>query len=433
MMTALLACAGSATAESERAIRIQEVSTMDMLSLSIVVLFVGMYLNRKIRILGDNYIPPAVTGGLLFSLLTWFCYAWLGVEIDFDLTARDLLLLVFFSTVGLSARLKTLAAGGRSLLVLVVVAAIFLALQDALGIGIAMGLGTHPAYGLLAGSISFAGGHGTAIAWGAAAENAGLARASEIGLAFATFGLVAGGLVGGPIARRLLKIRGIEGSTEDVSTDPIEPAGASKASDAQSENVDVGGPGDWLYPALATLMVLALCVSLGDLVNRYLSMREVRLPGFLTAMFVGILVTNLADTIRKPLARATIDRFGEVSLHIFLAMSMMTIQLWALGNAASAILFVLVAQILLMTIFAIWVVYRVMGRDYDAIVIAAGFAGLGLGATPVAIANMNAVTARYGPSTKAFLVVPLVGAFFIDLLNAGTINFFIRLIRNHLL
>jgi ESS family glutamate:Na+ symporter len=150
-------------------------------------------------------------------------------------------------------------------------------------------------------------------------------------------------------------------------------------------------------------------------------------------MFVGILVTNLADTIRKPLARATIDRFGEVSLHIFLAMSMMTIQLWALGNAASAILFVLVAQILLMTIFAIWVVYRVMGRDYDAIVIAAGFAGLGLGATPVAIANMNAVTARYGPSTKAFLVVPLVGAFFIDLLNAGTINFFIRLIRNHLL
>jgi ESS family glutamate:Na+ symporter len=161
-------------------------------------------------------------------------------------------------------------------------------------------------------------------------------------------------------------------------------------------------------------------------------MREVRLPGFLTAMFVGILVTNLADTIGRPLARATVDRFGEVSLHIFLAMSMMTIQLWALGNAASAILVVLLAQILLMTIFSIWVVYRVMGRDYDAIVIAAGFAGLGLGATPIAIANMNAVTARYGPSTKAFLVVPLVGAFFIDLLNAGTINFFIGVIRNYL-
>jgi ESS family glutamate:Na+ symporter len=435
LMMALPVCAASAALESERAIRTQEVSTMDMLSLSIVVLFVGMYLNRKIRILGDNYIPPAVTGGLLFSLFTWFCYAALSIEVEFDLTARDLLLLVFFSTIGLSARLKTLVAGGRSLLILVVVAAIFLALQDALGIGIAMGLGAHPAYGLLAGSISFAGGHGTAIAWGAVAEEAGLARASEIGLAFATFGLVAGGLVGGPIARRLLKVRGIEGSTEEMSTPSSDAAGASDASDsfeATNENIDAERPGDWLYPALATLLVLALCVSLGDLVNRYLSMQEVRLPGFLTAMFVGILVTNLADTINRPLARATIDRFGEVSLHIFLAMSMMTIQLWALGNAASAILFVLLAQILLMTMFAVWVVYRVMGRDYDAIVIAAGFAGLGLGATPVAIANMNAVTARYGPSTKAFLVVPLVGAFFIDLLNAGTINFFIKVIQNHL-
>jgi ESS family glutamate:Na+ symporter len=180
-------------------------------------------------------------------------------------------------------------------------------------------------------------------------------------------------------------------------------------------------------------MVLALCVSLGDLVNRYLSTQEVRLPGFLTAMFVGIVVTNFADTIRRPLARTTLDRFGEVSLHVFLAMSMMTIQLWALGNAASVILLVLIAQILLMTIFSIWIVYRIMGRDYDAVVIAAGFAGLGLGATPIAIANMNAVTARYGPSTKAFLIVPLVGAFFIDLLNAGTINFFIRIIRDYLI
>jgi ESS family glutamate:Na+ symporter len=190
---------------------------------------------------------------------------------------------------------------------------------------------------------------------------------------------------------------------------------------------------EWIYPVLVTLLALALCVSLGDLVNRYLFMRDVRLPGFLTAMFIGILVTNFADTIRQPLAHATIDRFGEVSLHIFLAMSMMAIELWALDGMASAIMIVLVAQILLMTVFAVFVVYRLMGRDYDAVVIAAGFVGMGLGATPVAIANMNAVTHRYGPSTKAFLVVPLVGAFFIDILNAGTINFFIDLIRNYLL
>ncbi len=409
---------------TDELIRIQSISSMDMLSLSIIVLFAGMFLNRKIRLLEENYIPPAVTGGLLFSLLTWFVYLQFEIQIEFDMTMRDLLLLVFFSTVGLSARFKTLAAGGRTLLILVVIAGIFLTLQNTLGIALAMLSGANPAYGLLAGSISFAGGHGTAIAWGAVAEEAGLVGATEIGMAFATFGLVAGGLVGGPIARRLMQSSGLEGSTEE------EEAGAEAMGDATSKDPR---PEAWLYPVLVTLMVLALCVSLGDLVNRYLSLKDVRLPGFLTAMFIGILVTNFADSIKRPLARATLDRFGEVSLHVFLAMSMMTIQLWSLGDAASAILIVLVAQILLMTAFAIWVVYRVMGRDYDAVVIAAGFAGLGLGATPVAIANMKAVTARYGPSTKAFLVVPLVGAFFIDLLNAGSINFFIRMIQNWLL
>jgi ESS family glutamate:Na+ symporter len=174
--------------------------------------------------------------------------------------------------------------------------------------------------------------------------------------------------------------------TGEPGSDAAPQAGAAEAAAAES----------WLYPVLITLLMLALCVSLGDVVNRF------------------------------------IDRFGEVALNVFLAMSMMAIQLWTLGSAATAIMVVLFAQVLLMTIFAMFVVFRVMGRDYDAVVIAAGFAGLGLGATPVAIANMDAVTSRYGPSTKAFIVVPLVGAFFIDLLNAGTINFFIRLIQRHL-
>jgi ESS family glutamate:Na+ symporter len=405
----------------EESIQIRTIAAMDMLSLSVLVLFLGMYLNRKIRLLSENYIPAAVTGGLIFSLATWFVYEQLDIQLEFDMRIRDLFLLVFFSTIGLSARMKTLAAGGRSLAILVVVAALFLALQNSLGIAIALLNDAHPAYGLLAGSVSFAGGHGTAIAWGAVAEEAGFARASEFGLAFATFGLVAGGLVGGPIARRLMRSGGIDGSVEETSGDLPEITS------------ELDDPSEWLYRVLVTLLVLAVCVSFGDLVNRYLSMRDVQLPGFLTAMFIGILITNLADTIRRPLSHATIDRFGEVSLHIFLAMSMMAIELWALDDVASTIMVVLVAQVLLMTIFAVFVVYRVMGRDYDAVVIAAGFVGMGLGATPVAIANMNAVTARYGPSTKAFLVVPLVGAFFIDLLNAGTIKFFIDVIKNHLI
>jgi ESS family glutamate:Na+ symporter len=177
------------------------------------------------------------------------------------------------------------------------------------------------------------------------------------------------------------------------------------------------------------VLMLTLCVSLGDIVNRAVSEQGLRLPGFLTSMFVGIIIVNLADAFKRPLNAAVISKFGEVALNVFLAMSMMAIQLWTLAAAAKIITVVLVVQVLLMTIFAVYVVFRVMGKDYDAVVISAGFVGMGLGATPVAIANMSAVTARYGPSTKAFLVVPLVGAFFIDILNAGTINFFIGLIE----
>lgn len=396
-------------------VRIVEVVPMDMLSLSIVVLFVGMFLNKKIRFLGENYIPPAVTGGLLFSVATACVYHFYELQVEFDMRLRDLLLLVFFSTVGLSSRLKTLAAGGKALLTLVLVAGVFLLLQNSIGIAVAVVGGHHPGYGLMAGSVAFAGGHGTAIAWGQVAEEAGLKGAASLGLAFATFGLVAGGLVGGPVARRLIERRGITGP--DVEPD-------SSIEVDKSADDDSG----WLYHVLISLLLLALCVSFGDMVNRTLSEHGVRLPGFLTSMFIGIIIVNLADVFKRPLNAVVVEKFGDLALNLFLAMSMMAIQLWTLAAAAKVLTIVLILQVLLMTIFAIYVIFLIMGRDYDAVVIAAGFVGLGLGATPVAIANMNSVTTRYGPSPKAFLVVPLVGAFFIDILNAGVIKFFIRII-----
>ena len=404
-------------------ISIVEVPLMDMLSMSILVLFVGMYLNRKIRFLGDNYIPPAVTGGLLFATGVTLVYSFADIQLEFDMRLRDILLLVFFSTVGLSARFRTLAAGGKALLVLTVIAGVFLILQNTLGVAIALSRDVNPGYGLIAGSISFAGGHGTAIAWGQVAEDAGMKGASSIGVAFATFGLVAGGLIGGPIARRLIEHR--------QATMPTSHAEENLA-DAVSEMV-VNDDGDWLFNVLVSILVLSLCVSLGDIVNRNLLGLGLRLPGFLTSMLVGIVIINMSDLFRKPLKMEFVEKFSALSLNIFLAMSMMAIQLWTLAAAAQAIFIVLVLQVLLMTLFAIYVVFRAMGSDYDAVVIAAGFAGMGLGATPVAIANMNAITSHYGPSTKAFLIVPLVGAFFIDILNAGTINFFIRIIRDYLI
>ena len=397
------------------------VSPIDGLMLSILVLFLGLYLTRKIAFLREFYIPPAVSGGLICSIGVAVVYLAADREISFDLQIRDALLLVFFSTIGLSAKLNTLAAGGRALALLTIVAAVFLFIQDATGVGLAVLFGAHPGYGLMGGSVSFAGGHGTAIAWGQAAEAAGLESAGAVGIAFATFGLIAGGVMGGPVARFLITRNGLQGPR---SSQAPEAQGTS-----QSDN---GEPGE-LFNILRAILALAICVQLGSIVNRALFAQGVLLPGFLTAMFVGIVITNLADTLRLSLNPKTIDKLGEVSLSIFLAMSLMSMQLWTLASAAGPIVIVLFVQALVMTCFAIFVVFQVMGRDYDASVISAGFVGLGLGATPIAIANMDAVTRRFGASTKAFLVVPLVGAFFIDILNAMTIKFFIEAITRWLL
>jgi ESS family glutamate:Na+ symporter len=393
-----------------------EMQDMHVLALSILVLYLGFYLNRKIRFLSDYYIPPAVTGGLICSIIVMLIFVFADIEVKFDLRIRDLLLLVFFSTVGLSAKFRVLVAGGKALVILVIVAAGFLVFQNGTGVLLAFLFGAHPGYGLMGGSISFAGGHGTSIAWGAEAEAAGLQGAAAVGIAFATFGLIAGGVLGGPVARFL------------INSNNLQPESTGDVAEAHNGPVSDGRAGE-LFNILTVILILAICVAFGDSVNRFLFDRGVLLPGFLTSMFVGIVITNASDLTRFEIHPVTIDKFGEVALNIFLAMSLMSMQLWTLATAFLPILAVLAAQMLLITAVVVFVVFRVMGRDYDAGVISAGFVGLGLGATPVAIANMDAVTTRFGPSAKAFLVVPLVGAFFIDILNALVIKFFIGILQ----
>ncbi len=390
----------------------------DVLILSIVVLFAGIAITRRVPFLQKNSIPEAVTGGLLCSCIIGGIYAIADVEVVVDMRLRDVLLLVFFSTIGLSARFAQLLEGGRALVVCVDVAAVFLVVQDATGVLLASLLGVHPGYGLFGGSISLAGGYGTAIAWGEVAQEAGLVGAQELGIAFATFGLIAGGMIGGPLAERLIKRHGLEpddGGEPSVPEDSAAEPGATRP-----------GPTS-LRAALTTILLLAICVELGDQVNRLLFSQGVTLPGFLTAMFVGIVITNVGELIGRPVDQVSVDRCAEFSLPLFLSMSLMSIQLWTLATAALGILLVLGVQILVITGFTVFVLFRALGRTYDAAVMAAGFAGLGLGATPVGIANMGAVTDKYGPSRKAFLVIPLVGAFFIDLVNALVIKFFIGL------
>lgn len=393
------------------------VNAVDTVIVSLVVLYVGNLLTRHIGVLEKYSIPQAVTGGLICSLLVLAMVTFADVRVVFDLALRDTLLLAFFSTIGLSAKFARLQAGGKPLLILVVASAIFLFVQNTTGVLIALGLDQHPGYGMFAGSVSFAGGHGTAIAWGQEAEAAGLPNAALIGIAFATFGLVAGGVIGGPVGEFLIKRYKLSPDGAGSDQRMMQSDGAA---DAPLEPVT-------MKRTLTTIFILAICISAGDSVNDFFFEAGVKLPGFLTAMMVGIVITNLADVFKKEVRQYDFDKVGEVALQLFLAMSLMSMDLNALASAMGAVLVVLFIQIVVITLFAVLIIFRTMGKTYDAAVICAGFTGLGLGATPVAIANMNAITSKYGPSFKAFLVVPLVGAFFIDLLNAIIIKFFLGL------
>ena len=392
-----------------------QVSPLDTFVLSIIVLFVGMTLTRRGKILKKYNIPPAVTGGLICSIVIALISVIFDLRIAFDMRIRDFLLLTFFSCIGLGAKIENLRTGGKALAILVGVAAVFLVVQDVVGIALAWLFGGHPALGVIAGSASFAGGHGTAIAWGQVAKAHGLPRAEEFGIALATLGLITGGLIGGPIAGRLIEKNKLQ------PTSSTGPKALKTKEDPWTATVQ-------LPDVLGALLALALCIEAGSLTNRFLLSRGILLPGFLTSMMVGIVLTNLADVLRFRLSQGAIDRAGEISLNLFLVMSLMAMNLLALASAAGPLLAVVLVQMLVITLFVMRVVFKTMGSDYDAAVISSGFAGLGLGATPVAIANMSAITGRYGPSPKAFLVVPLIGAFFIDILNAGVIRVFLFLI-----
>lgn len=381
-----------------------------VLSLSILVLWLGSYLERRLPFLARYNIPSAVAGGLVCSVVVALLAGFANVKVSFDLDLRDTLLLVFFSTIGLSAKLSSLAAGGRALVVLLLITFVFLLAQNAGGVLVATAFGADPRFGLIAGSISFAGGHGTAITWGTLMYADGaLPGAVEIGLACATFGLILGGLIGGPIAKRLM-------TRHELHGDPLEESFVTSP-DAESKHVPVT-----LEGMLTSVLLLAICIGSGATVNSFVTSKGLQVPGFLTAMGVGIVLTNLMDLMGRKIAKDSIGLISDISLQLFLSMSLMSMQLLSLTQAVGPLAAVLTVQVTIMGVFAYFIVFPALGRDFDASVIAAGFAGLGLGATPVGIANMHAVTSRFGASPKAFLVVPLVGAFFLDLANATIIQ-----------
>jgi ESS family glutamate:Na+ symporter len=382
----------------------------------IVVLFVGKALNRRIAPLREFNIPEPVTGGLLFAAAFWLVYLASGYRVGFELTARDVLLVYFFTTIGINARVADLKAGGRPLLVLLAAVAVFMLLQNALGVAAATLLGRPPAMGVLAGSVSLLGGHGTAIAWAPLfAEQKAIPNALEIGVLCATAGLVLASLAGGPLARFLVSRHRLEGPAGEA------PEVGVRYGDTQ--------PGIDYFSFLHAILALHVCGVVGILAHQWLESVGFKLPLFVPCLLAGIVFTNLlprvAPRVPWPSRTPALALIAEVSLGVFLAMSLMSMQLWALADLAGPLFVMLGLQLALALGFAVLVLFRVLGRNYDAAVIGAGFIGFGLGATPTAMANMTAVTQRHGASHVAFLVVPLVGAFFIDLLNTVVIRLFL--------
>ncbi|MDP9812905.1 ESS family glutamate:Na+ symporter [Rhizobium tibeticum] len=382
--------------------------------------FAGANLNRLIPALTRWSIPEAVTGGLLAALVTLIAFEFFGIEISFTLAARDMLLLYFFTGIGLNARLSDLLAGGKPFLTLLAVTLAFLLIQNLVSQGTGAVLGLPQGMAILLGSTSLIGGHGTTIAWAPIVSGRfGLTNALEIGIASATLGLVVASLVGGPLAQYLINRNGLSGPKDEELTIGV------------SRDAVVGHEDDVSYISLLrTLLVTNVAILVGYALHEIILEAGINLPLFVVCLLIAIVMTNsipiLAPSLPWPTHTRGLALISDLSLNVFLAMSLMSMQLWGLSGLGLSLAIVLAMQTLAAIVYIILVVFPAMGRNYNAAVISAGFCGISLGATPTAIANMTAVTKIHGAATLAFIILPLVSAFFIDLANAAMLGFLVR-------
>ena len=398
---------------------ILHISPFLSVTLGIVVLFVGKRVNNIVRFLKEFSIPEPVTGGLIFSLLVALLYLVTGIEIEFELSARDFLLVYFFTTIGINASLKDLMEGGKPLVILLVITIAYMVVQNLTGISVAAAFGLATPVGLLGGSVSLIGGHGTAIAWAPRiAADYGIGNAMEVGIACATFGLILASIMGGPIAKLLINRYKLQSPVEE----PLTVGFSDTEQGGRISHLDF----------LDAILAIHVCAILGFVLNEQLENLGLQLPLFVTCLFAGILITNLIPEnfprisgTKWPSRMPAISLLADISLGTFLAMSLMSMQLWTLVDLAGPIFTILGAQFFVALATILFVVFPVMGKNYDAAVVCAGFGGISLGSTPTAMANMSAVSQHYGASHMAFIIVPLVCAFFIDLANAILIPFFL--------
>ncbi|MPW30823.1 sodium/glutamate symporter [Agarivorans sp. B2Z047] len=380
-------------------------------TLAIMLLFVGKWATAKFAVLRNYSIPEPVIGGFVCATGVALLYYLANIQLQFDLELRDYLLLYFFAGIGLKADFKTLVSGGKPLLVLTLLAVIYIVLQNGIGLGVATMFGLEPIVGLLSGSISLIGGVGTTMAWAPTFEEMGIEGAAELGIASNTVGLIAACLIGGPIAKYLInrnQLKAVEGDELDIGVHH-----------EQSVHLDHFG---YLYAWL----FLNISMILGYMLDLVLQEAGLNVPLFVSCLIAGIGIGNFKSLVLKKKmdenASKGLSLISDICLGMFLTMALMGLQLWQLVSSIGFIGIVMFAQLVLSISFTVFIVFKLMGKDYEAAVISSGFGGITLGSTATAIVNMTAVTQQHGAAHKAFIIVPLVCGFFIDIANALIIN-----------
>lgn len=387
----------------------------ETLAVAIIVLLIGRAVRKKFNFLQRFFIPAPVVGGVIFSILLLIGHSSKIFSFQFDGVLQSFLMLIFFTTIGFTASAKLLKKGGIGVLIFLLTATVLVIFQDIVGIGLAKAFGLHPLLGLAVGSIPLTGGHGTSGAFGPVLEELGVNGALSVSIAAATYGLIAGCLIGGPIAKKLKEKYSLKpNSDEEVKT--------IKELDEDSNEVSEST----LFDAI---VVIALAMGLGSWIAPFLKQYGIVIPTYIGPMFVAAIIRNIFDIKGKFLPMPEIAITGNIALSLFLAMALMTLKLWELAALAVPIVAILLVQTIVMAIYAYFITFNFNGRDYDAAVMTTGHCGFGLGASPNAMANMEVFTKENGPSPKAFFVLPIVAALFIDFTNATVITFFINMFR----
>jgi glutamate:Na+ symporter, ESS family len=393
---------------------------LQTLSLAAVLYFLGLELRKRIGWLDRLNIPAAVVGGLIFALLV-LAGRDRFLSVQLDTTAQPLLSVAFFSTIGMGASFALLRAGGLQVVTFLLFATVFCFVQNFLGIAIARGFGQHPLLGVMAGSVTLVGGPATGLAFAPLLEEAGLFGAGTLALTSATFGIVCGGLAGTPIGTWLIR---------RFRLTPSGVPGAGTGEEVHRPATIVVEPDREDAPLIMNMIVLAVAMGIGSILSTWFKDLGLTLPAYIGAMMVASVLRNIDDaTGWFRIDPAAMDFVGGFALNIFLVVALMDLKLWQLAGQALPLFVILAAQVVVISVFAVTASFRLMGRDYDSAVMASGFVGFALGTTANAVANMRALVVKYGPAPRAFLVVPLVGAFFIDFANAIIITFFVNWLR----